>query len=41
MDLKKLYDKIGIAENVQEQEIRAEKVFQCFQHIYNYARDLW
>ncbi|KAL6442894.1 hypothetical protein ACFW04_002740 [Cataglyphis niger] len=37
---KRLHDKIGIAEDVKEQEIRAGKVFQCFQHIYNYARDI-
>ncbi|XP_018338067.1 PREDICTED: transcriptional protein SWT1 isoform X2 [Trachymyrmex septentrionalis] len=40
IDLKKLHDQIGIAENSQEQETRAEKVFQCFQHIYTFARDL-
>ncbi|KAG5315400.1 SWT1 protein, partial [Pseudoatta argentina] len=40
IDLKKLHDKIGIAENSQEQETRAEKVFHCFQHIYTFARDL-
>ncbi|XP_011641920.1 transcriptional protein SWT1 isoform X1 [Pogonomyrmex barbatus] len=39
IDLKKLHDKIGIVENDQEQEMRAGKAFQCFQHIYNYARD--
>lgn len=37
---KKLHCKIGIIEDVKEQEIRAGKVFQCFQHIYNYARDI-
>lgn len=41
MNLKKLHDKIGIVNNVQEQEMRAEKVFQCFDRIYNYARDIW
>ncbi|KYN17127.1 Uncharacterized protein C1orf26 like protein [Trachymyrmex cornetzi] len=40
IDLKKLHDKIGIAENFQEQETRAEKVFHCFQQIYTFARDL-
>ncbi|XP_071581304.1 uncharacterized protein Swt1 [Temnothorax nylanderi] len=40
INLKKLHDKIGVVENVQEQEMRAEKVFQCFQHIYNYTRDM-
>ncbi|XP_012060914.1 PREDICTED: transcriptional protein SWT1 [Atta cephalotes] len=40
IDLKKLHDKIGIVENSQEQETRAEKVFHCFQHIYTFARDL-
>ncbi|KYQ55450.1 Uncharacterized protein C1orf26 [Trachymyrmex zeteki] len=40
IDLKKLHYKIGIAENSQEQETRAEKVFHCFQHIYNFTRDL-
>ncbi|KAM0732746.1 Transcriptional protein SWT1 [Formica fusca] len=37
---KRLHDKIGIAEDIKEQEMRAGKVFQCFQHIYNYARDI-
>lgn len=41
MDQKTLHNKIGIAENVQEQEHRAEKAFQCFKQIYSYARDLW
>lgn len=40
IDLRKLHDKIGIAENVQEQEMRSEKAFKAFQHIYNYARDI-
>ncbi|XP_012541968.1 transcriptional protein SWT1 [Monomorium pharaonis] len=39
MEHKKLHEKIGMAENVQEQEMRAEKVFECFQHIFNYARN--
>ncbi|XP_029173016.1 transcriptional protein SWT1 [Nylanderia fulva] len=37
---KKLHCKIGTIEDVQEQEIRAGKVFQYFQHVYNYARDI-
>ncbi|EFN66674.1 Uncharacterized protein C1orf26 [Camponotus floridanus] len=37
---KKLHDMIGMQEDIQEQKMRAEKVFQCFHHIYNYARDL-
>ncbi|XP_012232697.1 transcriptional protein SWT1 [Linepithema humile] len=40
MDQKKLYAKIGAVENIQEQEMRAERVFQSFQYIYNYARDI-
>ncbi|XP_011863191.1 PREDICTED: transcriptional protein SWT1-like [Vollenhovia emeryi] len=40
INLKKLHNKIGIANNAEEQETRAGKVFQCFQYIYNYARDI-
>ncbi|KYN04040.1 Uncharacterized protein C1orf26 [Cyphomyrmex costatus] len=40
IELKKLHDKIGVVKNGEEQEMRAEKVFQCFQHIYNFAREL-
>ncbi|XP_011135656.1 transcriptional protein SWT1 isoform X2 [Harpegnathos saltator] len=39
-DRKKLHDKIGIVEDAQIQEQRAEKVLQCFKQIYSYARDL-
>ncbi|XP_039309297.1 transcriptional protein SWT1-like, partial [Solenopsis invicta] len=40
IDKKKLHEKIGIAKNIQEQEMRAEKVFQCFHQIYDYARNI-
>ncbi|XP_032663477.1 transcriptional protein SWT1 isoform X2 [Odontomachus brunneus] len=39
IDRKKLHDKIGIIEDVQQQDQSAEKVLQCFKYIYSYARD--
>ena len=41
MDQKKLRAQIGAVESVQEQEVKAEKAFESFQYIYNYARDIW
>ncbi|EZA48629.1 hypothetical protein DMN91_012249 [Ooceraea biroi] len=40
MDQKKLRDKLGFSENLEEQENRAKKAFLCFERIYSHARDI-
>ncbi|XP_020291164.1 transcriptional protein SWT1-like [Pseudomyrmex gracilis] len=39
INTKKLHEKIGFTDNIQEQEVRAARTFQCFENIYSYTCD--